>query len=81
MELNCVLEERNGLRQFLASLVLLGYHLFLSNFLGNANSNLELCQTILDEKLKRYPRGAFFLFFKGRYHFIKGEIIVVNIVP
>ena len=43
-ELNKVYEERDGLRQFLASMVLLGYHLVLSYFIGNEeNYNLQLC--------------------------------------
>lgn len=69
-------QEKDGLRQFLASLVLLGYHLVVAYFLGNIDdqSNLELCKGILDEKLHQYPEGVFFLFFKGRYHFIKGQI-------
>lgn len=75
-ELLRVYHEKDGLRQFLASLVLLGYHLVLSHFLGNEieQSNIELCHHILEEKLARYPQGAFFLFFQGRYHFIEGEM-------
>jgi len=74
-ELNRVYEEKDGLRQFLASMVLLGYHLVLSVFIGNEEQhNLQLCQEILQQKLTQYPNGAFFLFFKGRYHFIQGQM-------
>ena len=75
-ELNRVYQEKDGLRQFLASMVLLGYHLVVAYFLGNFDdqSNLKLCKGILDEKLQLYPRGVFFLFFKGRYHFIQGQM-------
>ena len=62
--------EKDGLRQNLACLVLLGYNLVVSFFLGN-ECNVELCKNILDEKLTKYPNGSFFLFFKGRFHFIQ----------
>lgn len=73
-ELNKVYENTDGIRQFLACLVLLGYHLILSFFLGNSECDLRLCQEILDHKLAQYPKGAFFLFFKGRFHFIQGQM-------
>lgn len=72
-----VYEEKDGLRQFLACLVLLGYNLVLTYFLGNNQCNLELCQEILRQKLEQYPTGVFFLFFKGRYHFIQVEHLKV----
>ena len=43
-ELIRVYEDRDGLRQFLASLILLGYHLVVSFFLGNDQTNIELCK-------------------------------------
>jgi len=73
-ELQSVYEEKDGLRQFLACLVLLGYNLVVSFFLGNEQCNNELCKDILQEKLTKYPNGLFFLFFKGRYHFVQGEM-------
>ncbi|XP_059092083.1 tetratricopeptide repeat protein 39B-like isoform X2 [Tigriopus californicus] len=73
-EIMWVEQERNGLRQFLASFILLGYHLLLSFFIGSTECNLDLCKRILEEKLAKYPEGAFFLFFKGRYHFVQGEV-------
>lgn len=72
-ELNKVYMEKDGLRQNLACLVLLGYNLVVSFFLGN-ECNVELCKNILDEKLTKYPNGSFFLFFKGRFHFIQCEM-------
>ena len=33
-----------------------------------------MSQDILDQKLAQYPNGAFFLFFKGRFHFIQGQM-------
>lgn len=62
------------MRHFLSCFVLLGYHLLLSYFIGSSECDLELCTRILDEKLEAYPEGAFFKFFKGRLHFVQGEV-------
>lgn len=48
------------MRQFLSSFMLLGYHLLLSFFVGSSECDLDLCKRILDEKLEKYPNGAFF---------------------
>ena len=53
------------MRQFLASFILLGYHLLLSFFVGSSECDLQLCKRILDEKLEEYPDGAFFLYRVG----------------
>ena len=67
-ELKKVYEEKEGLRQFLASIVLLIYHLYLHFFIGSSgSSDMELCQDILQQKLKLYPEGAFFLCFQALY--------------
>jgi len=73
-EVMWVYEDRAGMRQFIACFTLLGYHLLLSFFIGSTEINLPLCKKILDEKLEAYPDGAFFIFFKGRYHFVQGEM-------
>ena len=70
-EIMTVYEAKSGMRQFLSCFILLGYHLILSFFIGSSECNLELCDKILEEKLAQYPDGAFFKFFKGRYHFVK----------
>ena len=71
-EIRRVYESRKGLRQFLAGIVLLGYNLMLTFFIGNTTDcDYDLCKQILDEKLERHPNGAFFLFFKGRLHFVQ----------
>ena len=59
--------SKGGMRQFLSSFILLGYNLLLSFVVGCCDCDLELCDTILKEKLALYPDGAFFKFFKGRY--------------
>ena len=70
-ELLLVYEEKNGLRQFLAAMVLLGYHLFITTFMCNREVDTRLCEQILEEKVAKYPKGVFFLFFKGRFHLIQ----------
>ena len=67
-ELKKVYLEKEGLRQFLASMVLLIYHLYLHFFIGSSGpSDMELCQDILQQKLKLYPEGAFFLCIQAQY--------------
>jgi len=66
-----VYEDKKGMRHFLACILLLGYHLMLGFFIGSSECDLKLCKDILDEKLQLYPEGAFFKFFKGRYHFVQ----------
>jgi len=45
-------------------------------FIGNMfECDLTLCQQILDESLEKHPNGAFFLFFKGRMHFVQVNIM------
>ena len=66
-----VYDNKGGMRQFISSFVLLGYHLLLTHFIGSSTCDLRLCETILKEKLEAYPDGAFFIFFKGRYHFVQ----------
>ena len=67
-------ERKDDVRHFLASFILLGFNLVLNNFIGSSECDLELCKRILAENLEKYPDGAFFQFFKGRFHFVQGEI-------
>lgn len=62
-----------GLRQPLCVMALLGYHLILSHFLGR-DTNLTFCSEMIDQELLRYPDGVWFLFFKGRLEFLKGNL-------
>ena len=59
----------------MATMVLLGYHLFLTTFMGNKEVDVSLCKKILDEKVSTYPNGVFFLFFKGRFHLVQVNIV------
>ena len=52
-------------------MVLLGYNLFGSTIIGNVETDFKLCKNILDEKVAKYPKGIFFLFFKGRFHLVQ----------
>merc|ERR1719319_1926333 len=64
-ELMFCYKQKDCLRQFMASIILLGYHLFVTNLMGQDECDLVLVKEILDEKLTTYPQGAFFLFFRG----------------
>ena len=65
-------ERKDDLRQFLAALILLGFNLVLTNYIGSSECDFELCKRILDENLDKYPNGVFFTFFKA-----SGEIGVL----
>nr|XP_045606652.1 tetratricopeptide repeat protein 39B-like isoform X2 [Procambarus clarkii] len=62
-----------SLRRVLCALILLGYHLIATYVLGTAEGDLEMAQVILDDHLKLYPNGAWFLFFAGRLEYVKGN--------
>ena len=55
----------------MSAIVLLGYELFLTYFLGNRRVDMDFCNEILNDKLKQYPKGVFFTSFKGRLHLIR----------
>lgn len=55
-------------------MMLLAYNLLVVYVLSHADGNLELCEKILSEQLAQYPRGVWFLFFKGRLEFMKGNL-------
>uniref|UniRef100_A0A1A9VR88 Tetratricopeptide repeat protein 39B n=1 Tax=Glossina austeni TaxID=7395 RepID=A0A1A9VR88_GLOAU len=63
-----------GLRQVLCAVTLLGYHLIVCYILGHQEGDLVLCDDILQTQLQRYPHGAWFLFFKGRLEFMRGNL-------
>lgn len=72
--------NKNCLRQFLASLVLLSYHLILSTHMGRTNlCDKRIVEEILAEKLAKYPKSAFFLFYKGRYEMISGRCEMASV--
>jgi len=67
-------ENESCIRHFLASIILLGYNLFVTHHTGQgSSSDLKLVSEILNQKLAKYPDGAFFLFFQGRFLFVQGK--------
>ncbi|XP_073499595.1 tetratricopeptide repeat protein 39A isoform X3 [Phyllobates terribilis] len=64
----------HSFRALLCTLLLLCYHTFLSFVLGTGKGNIEEAEKLLEPYLKRYPKGAIFLFFAGRIEEIKGNI-------
>ncbi|KAK4328683.1 hypothetical protein Pmani_000930 [Petrolisthes manimaculis] len=62
-----------SLRRVLCALALLGYHLIATYVLGTSEGDLEMAQLIVDDHLKLYPNGAWFLFFAGRLEYVKGN--------
>ncbi|XP_075688249.1 tetratricopeptide repeat protein 39A [Rhinoderma darwinii] len=64
----------HSFRALLCTLLLLCYHTFLSFVLGTGKGNIEEAEKLLKPYLKRYPKGAIFLFFAGRIEEIKGNI-------
>ncbi|XP_029473733.1 tetratricopeptide repeat protein 39A isoform X2 [Rhinatrema bivittatum] len=64
----------HSFRAVLCTMLLLCYHTFLSFVLGTGMGNIEEAEELLQPYLKRYPKGAIFLFFAGRIEEIKGNI-------
>merc|ERR1719410_1474688 len=62
--------DKDALHQFLTSIILLGYNLVITYFLGKPTDK-ELCKAILEEKLAKYPKGGLFAFFQGRVNYLK----------
>ncbi|XP_055378468.1 tetratricopeptide repeat protein 39B-like [Condylostylus longicornis] len=63
-----------GIRQVLCVMQLLGYHLIVCFVLSHQEGDLDFCDEILTKQLRTYPEGAWFLFFKGRLEFMKGNL-------
>ncbi|XP_037356374.1 tetratricopeptide repeat protein 39A isoform X2 [Talpa occidentalis] len=64
----------HSFRAVLCVMLLLCYHTFLTFVLGTGNVNIEEAEKLLKPYLKRYPKGAIFLFFAGRIEAIKGNV-------
>ncbi|XP_065370774.1 tetratricopeptide repeat protein 39B-like [Calliphora vicina] len=63
-----------GLRQVLCAMTLLGYHLIVCYVLSHQEGDLKFANEILNSQLVLYPQGVWFLFFKGRLEFMKGNL-------
>ncbi|XP_054996836.1 tetratricopeptide repeat protein 39A isoform X2 [Sorex araneus] len=64
----------HSFRAVLCLMLLLCYYTFLTFVLGIGNVNIEEAEKLLAPYLKRYPKGAIFLFFAGRIEAIKGNV-------
>ncbi|XP_069498317.1 tetratricopeptide repeat protein 39A isoform X2 [Ambystoma mexicanum] len=64
----------HSFRAVLCTMLLLCFHTFLSFVLGTGQGNIEEAEELLQPYLKRYPKGAIFLYFSGRIEEIKGNI-------
>lgn len=67
-------DMKNGLRQVLCVMTLLSYHLIVLYVLSHQEGDLNACEDILKTQLSKYPNGVWFLFFKGRLEFMKGNL-------
>lgn len=63
-----------GIRQVLCVMTLLGYNLIVCYVLSHKEGDLNFCDDLLVKQLKQYPDGVWFLFFKGRLEFMKGNL-------
>ncbi|XP_058834912.1 tetratricopeptide repeat protein 39B-like isoform X1 [Topomyia yanbarensis] len=63
-----------GIRQVLCVMTLLGYNLIVCYVLSHKEGDLKYCDELLSKQLKIYPDGVWFLFFKGRLEFMKGNL-------
>ena len=73
-ELQAGYDERRGIRQVLCAMTLLSYNLIVSFVLSHADGDLLWCEKALNEQLSLYPNGVWFLFFKGRLEFTRGNL-------
>lgn len=63
------------LRAPLCALMLLAYHTFVTHMLGlDFDVNLKRARDLLGPCMKVYPKGAMFLFFRGRIDLVSGDI-------
>ncbi|XP_063929008.1 tetratricopeptide repeat protein 39B-like isoform X2 [Zophobas morio] len=66
--------KTDGLRQILCLMTLLGYNLIVLYVLSHQEGDIQLSEEILEKQLKKHPEGVWFLFFKGRLEFMKGNL-------
>ncbi|XP_060516230.1 tetratricopeptide repeat protein 39B-like isoform X2 [Cylas formicarius] len=66
--------RRNGIRQILCIMTLLGYNLIVLHVLSHREGDLQICEEILKKQLEKHPDGVWFLFFRGRLEFMRGNL-------
>lgn len=65
---------KNGIRQILCIMMTLAYHLIVTYTISHRDGDLAFCEKLLKEQLVLYPKGVWFLFFKGRLELMKGNL-------
>jgi len=63
-----------SLRSPLCSLLLLAYHTWITQYLGNGDGDVESSEEILQPLLTAFPKGSIFLFFDGRIKQVRGKL-------
>ncbi|XP_044766072.1 tetratricopeptide repeat protein 39B-like isoform X2 [Coccinella septempunctata] len=63
-----------GIRQILCIMTLLGYNLMVLYIVSHSEGDLKICEEILKKQLGKHPNGVWFLFFKGRMEFMRGNL-------
>lgn len=66
--------QLGGIRQILCIMNLLGYNLIVIPVLSHGEGDLKISEEILEKQLSKHPSGVWFLFFKGRLEFLKGNL-------
>lgn len=67
-------QQMDGIRQVLCVMTLLAYNLIVCYVLSHQEGDIDFCDEVLTAQLKAYPKGVWFLFFKGRLEFMKGNL-------
>ncbi|XP_076308576.1 LOW QUALITY PROTEIN: tetratricopeptide repeat protein 39A-like [Tachypleus tridentatus] len=65
---------RDGLRSPLCVIILSGFHTYVVYALGLCDGDLELCEKHIKKMLKKYPKGALYLFFDARLKQLQGKV-------
>ncbi|XP_076355224.1 tetratricopeptide repeat protein 39A-like [Tachypleus tridentatus] len=72
LERGCDLKD--GLRSPLCVILMTGFHTYVAYALGLCDGDLELCDTYVNQMLKKYPKGALYLFLEARLKQLQGNI-------
>lgn len=67
-------QMKKGLRRNLSVMTLLTYNLIIRPVVCYQDGDLQFADQILQNQLKVYPNGLWFLFFKGRLEFMRGNL-------
>nr|XP_058942050.1 tetratricopeptide repeat protein 39B-like isoform X1 [Pocillopora verrucosa] len=63
-----------SLRSPLCSLLLLAYHTWITQYLGNGDGDIDQSEEILQPLLTTFPKGSLFLFYDGRIKQVRGKL-------